>query len=65
VTVVAPNATDADALATGLFVLGPERGLAALTRLPGVEALFFDQHLHVRTSPGFPRIREAPAAPLP
>jgi thiamine biosynthesis lipoprotein len=65
VTVVAPNATDADALATGLFVLGPDRGLAALARLPGVEALFFDPQLQVRTSPGFPRIRQAPTAPLP
>jgi thiamine biosynthesis lipoprotein len=65
VTVVAPSATDADALATGLFVLGPDRGLAALARLPGVEALFFDPQLQVRTSPGFPRIRQAPTAPLP
>ena len=54
VTVVAETATDADALATGLFVMGPERGLEALGRLPGVEALFVAPDLSVRASPGFP-----------
>ena len=55
VTVIAPTATDADALATGLFVLGPERGLATLASLPGVEALYFAPDLSVHASPGFPR----------
>jgi thiamine biosynthesis lipoprotein len=55
VTVIAPTATDADALATGLFVLGPERGLAAIAGLPGVEALFFAPDLTVHASAGFPR----------
>jgi FAD:protein FMN transferase len=55
VTVIAPTATDADALATGLFVLGPERGLATLASLPGVEALYFAPDLGVRASRGFPR----------
>ena len=63
VTVIAPNATDADALATGLFVLGPERGLAALARLPGVEALFFDHNLNVSASRGFPRAPQARTTP--
>ncbi|MDO8836670.1 MAG: FAD:protein FMN transferase [Vicinamibacterales bacterium] len=63
VTVMAPNATDADALATGLFVLGPERGLAALARLPGVEALFFDHNLNVSASRGFPRAAGARTTP--
>lgn len=65
VTVIAPNATDADALATGLFVLGPERGLAVLDRLPGVDALFFDPDLNVIASRGFPRARTAGAPPHP
>lgn len=65
VTVIAPTATDADALATGLFVLGPEAGLAALARLPGVEALFFDSHLTVSASRGFPRSGGSLTAPIP
>lgn len=39
VTVVAPHGAVADALATGLFVLGPERGAAVVRGLPGVSAL--------------------------
>lgn len=42
VTVLAPNAWLADALATGLFVLGVERGLSVIGKLPQVEALFVD-----------------------
>jgi thiamine biosynthesis lipoprotein len=55
VTVIAPTATDADGLATGLFVLGPERGLAVVASLPGVSALYFAPDLSVHASPGFPR----------
>jgi thiamine biosynthesis lipoprotein len=63
VTVIAPTATDADALATGLFVLGPERGLHVLSTLRGVEALYFDPDLRVHASQGFPRgSRTVPAA---
>ncbi|MGF1527886.1 MAG: FAD:protein FMN transferase [Candidatus Competibacterales bacterium] len=39
VTVVAEGCMDADALATGLFVLGPERGFA-LAEAEGIAALF-------------------------
>lgn len=42
VTVLAPNTGVADALATGIFVLGPEAGLALAERLPQVEALIVD-----------------------
>ncbi|SMC22744.1 thiamine biosynthesis lipoprotein [Desulfacinum hydrothermale DSM 13146] len=38
VTVVAPQATLADGLATGVLVLGPEKGLSVVEGLPGVEA---------------------------
>lgn len=54
VTVVANNATDADALATGLFVLGPDAGLPLVESLPGVEALFFGPDLAISRSSGFP-----------
>jgi len=53
VTVIAPTAMDADALATGLFVMGPERGLALVESLPRVEALFFAPDLAVHRSSGF------------
>lgn len=55
-TVIAPTAIDADALATGLFVLGPERGLALAERLPGVEALIVAPDLSLHTSSGFPAL---------
>jgi FAD:protein FMN transferase len=38
-TVVAPNATAADALSTAAFVLGPERGMTLLNQCAGVEGL--------------------------
>lgn len=40
VTVVAPTALEADALSTGLFVLGPESGEKVLELLPETGALF-------------------------
>ncbi|GAB6166705.1 hypothetical protein JCM19992_27050 [Thermostilla marina] len=39
VTVIAPNATLADALATGVSVLGPEKGLTTAERFPEVACL--------------------------
>ena len=40
VTVVAPNCMDADGMATALFVMGAEEGLAWVEGRPEVEALF-------------------------
>jgi thiamine biosynthesis lipoprotein len=40
VTVVAPTALEADALSTGLFVLGPESGERTISQLEGINALF-------------------------
>jgi thiamine biosynthesis lipoprotein len=56
VTIIAPTAMDADALATGVFVLGPERGLALVDRLPGVEALILGPDLTPHRSAGFPEM---------
>ena len=39
VTIIADNATDADALATALSVMGAEKGLALIEKLPGTEAI--------------------------
>ena len=44
----------ADALATGLFVAGPLRGLELVEELPSVEALFFGPDLEITRSSGFP-----------
>ncbi len=41
VTIWTKTATDADALSTGVFVLGPEKGLALAEKLEDVEALIF------------------------
>ena len=54
VTVIAGNATDADALATGLFVLGPERGIELVEGLAGVEALIIGPEMSVHRSSSFP-----------
>lgn len=40
VTVTAPTATAADALSTGLFVLGPVEGPLVAEKIPGVRAVF-------------------------
>jgi thiamine biosynthesis lipoprotein len=47
VTVIAPSAMLADALATAAFVLGPERGLALLEQLE-VDGLIIDASLQLR-----------------
>ncbi len=56
VTVWAPAAVDADALATAVFVLGPEQGLELLEREPGVEGLIVASDGTVLETPGFARV---------
>jgi thiamine biosynthesis lipoprotein len=48
VVVIADKGADADALATGLFVLGPDQGIALIEQISSVEALFVmtDGQLH-------------------
>ncbi|MEW5801481.1 MAG: FAD:protein FMN transferase [bacterium] len=43
VTIVSETALFGDALSTGVFVLGPEKGIALIESLPGVEGLIIDQ----------------------
>ncbi len=54
VTVVAPTALAADALATAAFILGPRRGLRLL-RDQGVEGLIVGPQLDQHATPGFRR----------
>lgn len=53
VTVTAPSAMTADAMATAAFVLGPTRGLRFLAD-HGVDGLLVTPALTWRTTPGFP-----------
>lgn len=52
VTVIAKEGTVADGLDTGIFVLGPEKGMALIERLPDVEAIIIDAHGTMMVSSG-------------
>jgi thiamine biosynthesis lipoprotein len=52
VTIVADKAVLADALSTGVFVLGPEKGMALIERLPGVEGVIVSSENRVLVSSG-------------
>lgn len=52
VTVIAKEGTMADGLDTGIFVLGPEQGMALVERLPGIEAIIIDQEGKITVSSG-------------
>lgn len=52
VTVIGREGTLVDGLDTGIFVLGPERGMALVERLPGVEAVIVDDQGRVMVSSG-------------
>jgi thiamine biosynthesis lipoprotein len=63
VTVIAPDGTTADSLATALCVLGPERGMEFIGKVPGAQALFIwrdGEQVCSRETPGF-SARELPA----
>ncbi len=51
-TVSAVSAMEADALATAVFVLGPEAGLALLEKLPDVEGIVVDAQGKITPSTG-------------
>ena len=52
VTIIAPASMDADALSTSTFLLGTEKGLALIEKIPGVEAIFINKEHEIRTSQG-------------
>ena len=53
-TVLAPTATEADALSTALMVLGVEQGKTLLAQRPGTEALFVTKSMEAIRTEGFP-----------
>jgi thiamine biosynthesis lipoprotein len=67
VTVIAPDCTTADALATALSVLGPRAGPEVAARFPGTSALFsFVDGAEVRqvATPGWPTPLARPATEI-
>lgn len=52
VTVVSKDAVHADGLSTGVFILGPEKGMALIERLPDVEAVIVTAKNDVLISSG-------------
>lgn len=50
VTIMAPDAMTADALSTGVFILGPKKGLPVIEALPGVGAVIVDAENQVHVS---------------
>jgi thiamine biosynthesis lipoprotein len=64
VTVIAKKCAYADALATGLMVLGPDKGLKLVESLKGVEAIFAwrtgKDTIEVKASTGAPQYRLTP-----
>jgi len=52
VTIVAPTATEADGLSTGVFILGPDKGMALVERLPDVEGVIVTADNRVLISSG-------------
>jgi len=53
VTIIAKDALTADALSTGIFVLGPKKGLALIEKLTDVEGIIVDTTGTIHESSGF------------
>jgi thiamine biosynthesis lipoprotein len=52
VTIVARSATIADGLSTGVFIMGPEAGMALIEKLPDVEGVIVSSNNEVLVSTG-------------
>jgi len=52
VTIIAPSATVADGLSTGVFIMGPEAGMALIEQLPDVEGVIVSAKNQVLVSSG-------------
>jgi thiamine biosynthesis lipoprotein len=55
VTIVTPRAVVADGLSTGVFILGPEKGMALIERLQGVEGVIVTSSNNLLVSSGLVR----------
>jgi FAD:protein FMN transferase len=54
VTIMAPSAMDADALATAVFVLGPAKGLSLLAKIANAHGIIVNARGNVLVSPNWP-----------
>jgi thiamine biosynthesis lipoprotein len=63
VTILSRSAVLADGLSTGVFLLGPEAGLALLKRLPDIDAVIVTAANEVLTTPGLAGRLEVMARP--
>ena len=54
-TITSNNATKADALATGVFAMGPDKGIKLIESLENTEAMVIDADRNIHTSSGFER----------
>jgi len=52
VTIIGDNALTTDGLSTAVFVLGPEKGLEMIERLPGIDAIIIDDKRVMHFSEG-------------
>ena len=64
VTIIALQATDADALATAVFVLGVEKGMALLKTIPEVQAIVVDLDLRSSLTDGL-RVTQVESTSIP
>ena len=64
VTIIASNATDADALATSVFVLGVQKGMDLLEGIPGVQGIIVDVDLRPTMTDGL-RVRPEESSGIP
>jgi thiamine biosynthesis lipoprotein len=55
VTIVATRSVLADGLSTGVFLIGPDKGMALIERLPGVEGVIVTEKNNVLVSSGLAR----------
>ena len=63
VTILGPDATTTDGLSTTIFVLGPQKGLALVEKLTGIDAVIIDAQGKIHYSSGLQPPSPAPGRP--
>ena len=63
VTILGPDATTTDGLSTTIFVLGPDKGMALVEKLAGIDAVIIDSQGRIHYSSGLQPPSSAPQPP--